>query len=73
MNKIILSLATIAALSTASFASQRNSEAPELLDRAWTVAAPAGAKALIVIKAGKTNGNFEALNTQMMINETNQH
>jgi hypothetical protein len=72
MNKIILSLAAIAALSTASFASQRNTEAPELFDRAWT--APANTEALVVIKAGKTNSNFEALNIRMMQrDEADQH
>jgi hypothetical protein len=67
MKTIILSIAAVAALSTAAFASQRNSELPELMSRADIengASVSVSAKAFVVTPAAAPvhkMTNFEAM------------
>jgi hypothetical protein len=76
MNKLILALAAVAALSVPALASQRNSELPELQSRADIVQPAAGStEALFVVKgSGHKMTNFEALTARSILrSESNQN
>jgi photosystem II stability/assembly factor-like uncharacterized protein len=75
MNKFILALAAVAALSVPALASQRNSELPELQSRGDIMQPGSSGEALFVVKgSGHKMTNFEALTAWSQLrSETNQH